>query len=79
MKKQQVVIIDALSRRLRTTTGECGIMAFVCLVPAVAGCGKPPEHGPEKMLMRTTVDQPIANVWKETDYSSYYFYTGYCS
>jgi hypothetical protein len=70
MKKQRVLLIDALSPRLCATTGECGIMALVCLAPAIARCGKLPEHGPEKMLVRTTVVQPIANVWNGTGYMS---------
>ena len=62
MKKQQVLIIDAPGRRLRAITEKCGIPALVCLLLALAGCGKPPEHGPEKMLVRTTVVQPFGNV-----------------
>ena len=69
MKKQQVLIIDALSRRLRATTGECGMLALVCLALALNGCGKPPEPSPEKKLVRTTVVQPIANVLSEGEAS----------
>jgi multidrug efflux system membrane fusion protein len=62
MKKQQVLINDAPGWQLCATMGECGVMALVCLALALAGCGKPPEQGPEKMLVRTTVVQPLANV-----------------
>ena len=55
-------MIDALGRRLGAITGECGFLAFICLALALTGCGKPPAKGPEKMLVRTTVVQPTADV-----------------
>ena len=62
MKKQQILVIDAPGRRFRAIIGECAILALNCLALALTGCGNPPERGPEKMLVRTTVVQPIADV-----------------
>jgi multidrug efflux pump subunit AcrA (membrane-fusion protein) len=61
MIKRIVLMIDTLNSRFGLASVSHNRLAFLCVVLALAGCGKPPARPPEKALVRTATVKPLSS------------------